>query len=208
MNQHFIEQYVAGKLVGKAAEEFEAYCIANPEFAKQVEFEQRLRAGIAQVAQGSTEDFVRSNGQQRWKYAAAASVVLAIGAVSWAWWHQSNKLGRALMATVSTEAQRNGASLRLAQVRGAESVPTLGSGVVRVEVVGLFDVNSNYSITLDRVDEQPGETLTTLYGQHPSSPVTLEFMLDSEDLPAGSYTLRVRKQSSGEEPLDFGLVKP
>jgi hypothetical protein len=38
--------------------------------------------------------------------------------------------------------------------------------------------------------------------------VTLEFMLDAEDLPAGSYTLRVRKQSSDDEPLDFGLVKP
>jgi hypothetical protein len=27
-------------------------------------------------------------------------------------------------------------------------------------------------------------------------------------LPAGSYTLRVRKQQSDDEPLDFGVVKP
>ncbi|HTU64996.1 MAG TPA: hypothetical protein VMF52_03510 [Steroidobacteraceae bacterium] len=210
MNQEQIEQYVSGKLVGKDAEEFEAYCVANPEFAKNVEFEQRLRAGLAQVARGSTAEFVRSHGQSRWKFAAAASIVLALGAFSWAWWHQSAKLGRALMAAVSTEAQRNGPSLRLAQVRGAESVPHLGSAVMRVEIVGLFDVAANYSITLDRVtdQQQPAETLTTLYGQHPSSPVTLEFMLDSEDLPAGAYTLRVRKQSADEEPLDFAVLKP
>jgi len=208
MKQAQIEQYVLGKLGAREAEEFEAYCVANPEFAKQVEFEQRLRDGLAQVAQGSTAEFVRASAEPRWKLAAAASVVLALGAVSWTWWHQSNKLGRAVMAAVSSEAQRNGVSLRLAQVRGAESVPVLGNNVVRVEIVGLFDSAALYNITLDRIEDQRARALTTLYGQHPSSPVTLEFMLDAEDLPAGSYTLRVRKQASGDEPLDFGVVKP
>jgi hypothetical protein len=208
MNQAQIEQYVSGKLGGRDAEEFETYCVANPEFARQVEFEQRLRAGIQEVAQGSTAEFVRANAEPRWKLAAAASVVLALGAISWAAWHQSNQLGRALMAAVTTDAQRNGRSLRLAQVRGAESVPALASAVMRVEIVGLFDSDALYNITLDRLDDQRAHTLTTLYGQHPSTPVTLEFMLDAADLPAGSYNLRVRKQSSDEESLDFGVVKP
>jgi hypothetical protein len=208
MNPARIEQYVAGRLDAREAEEFEAYCVANPEFAKQVEFEQRLRDGIAQVARGSTEEFVRANAEPRWKFAAAASVVLALGALSWTWWHQSNKLGRAVMAAVSTDAQRSGPSLRLAQVRGAESVPSLGSRVIRVEVVGLFDGAALYNITLDRIEDQHARALTTLYGQHPSSPVTLEFMLDAEDLPAGSYTLRIRKQASDDDALDFGVVKP
>jgi hypothetical protein len=208
MNQAQIEQYVSGQLGGTDAEEFETYCVANPEFARQVEFEQRLRAGIQEVAKGSTAEFVRANAEPRWKLAAAASVLLALGAISWAAWHQSNQLGRALMAAVTTDAQRNGKSLRLAQVRGAESVPALASAVMRVEIVGLFDSDALYNITLDRLDDPRAHTLTTLYGQHPSTPVTLEFMLDAEDLPAGSYTLRVRKQSSDEESLDFGVVKP
>ena len=54
----------------------------------------------------------------------------------------------------------------------------------------------------------PAESLSTLYRQHPSSPVTLEFMLDSGRLQAGSYALRVRKQSSDEDSLDFDVVKP
>jgi hypothetical protein len=33
-------------------------------------------------------------------------------------------------------------------------------------------------------------------------------MVDSDRLPAGAYSLRVRKQASGEEPLDFAFQKP
>jgi hypothetical protein len=209
MNPGMIEQYVSGKLGEKEAEEFEAYCVANPEFAKQVEYEQRLRAGIAQVARGSTEEFVRSNGYSRWKYAAAAGILLVIGALAFALWRPVGLGGAALMAAVTTDAERNGPSLRLAQVRGADSEPRLGDGIVRVEIVGLFDTSAHYSVTLDRNEPQkPAETLATLYGQHPGSPMSLEFMLDSNRLPAGSYTLRVRKQSSDEEPLDFDIVKP
>ena len=45
MNQEQIEQYVAGTLGEAEAEAFEEYCLANPEFARQVEFEQRLQGG-------------------------------------------------------------------------------------------------------------------------------------------------------------------
>jgi hypothetical protein len=209
MNPAQIEQYVSGKLGEKEAEEFEAFCIANPEFAKQVEYEQRLRAGIAQVAKGSTAEFVRSNGHSRWKFAAAASVVLAVGALGYARWHTGGFGAHALMAAVTTTTERAGPSLRLAQVRGADSVPMLGAGMVRVEIVGLFDTSAYYNVTLEHIEHQKQvETLTTLYGQHPTSPVTLEFMLNADRLQAGSYTLRVRKQSSDEEPLDFGIEKP
>jgi hypothetical protein len=209
MNPGMIEQYVSGKLGAREAEEFEAYCVANPEFAKQVEYEQRLRDGIAQVAKGSTEEFVRSNRGPAWKFAAAASVLLALGVLAYTSWRPSGLTGQVYMAAVSTDAQRSGPSLRLAQVRGADDVPTLGAGVVRVEIVGLFDTSARYSVTLDYLEPQkPAETLTTLYGQHPSSPVTLEFMLDSDRLQAGSYTLSVRKQTSDEEPLDFSIEKP
>jgi hypothetical protein len=209
MKSELIQQYVSGKLGESEAEEFEAYCVANPEFAKQVEFEQRLRAGIAQIAQGSTAEFVRSNGLSTWKYAAAACLVLVLGALAYSRWHPGGLAGNALMAAVTSETERSGPALRLAQVRGAESVPMLAPGLVRVEIVGLFDTSAHYTISLDRVQEQRAvETLHTLYGQHPASPVTLEFMLDADRLQAGSYTLRVRKLSSDEEPLDFGIVKP
>ena len=209
MNPALIEQYVSGKLGAKEAEEFEAYCVANPEFAKQVEFEQRLRAGIAEVAKGSTEEFVRSSGFSYWKWASAASVLLAVAALAFAWWWPGGLHGHVLIASVTSDTERDGPSLRLAQVRGVNDTPRLHDGVMRVEIVGLFDTAAHYSVTLDHIEpEGPAESLSTLYRQHPSSPVTLEFMLDSGRLQAGSYTLRVHKQGSDEDSLDFDVVKP
>ena len=88
-------------------------------------------------------------------------------------------------------------------------MPQLPDGVVRVEIVGLFDPGYQYSVALDRLQKNRSfETLATLYGQRPTSPVTLELMVDANQLESGSYTFRVRKQASAEDSLDFGFIKP
>ena len=38
--------------------------------------------------------------------------------------------------------------------------------------------------------------------------MSLDVLIDSKQLRSGSYSLRVRKQASGEEALDFGFLKP
>ena len=206
MNQEQIEQFVAGRMSENDARAFEEYCVANPEFAKQVEFEQRLKTGITLVSRGSTAEFVRSTPSVRWQLAAGILVVLFVGFLGW---HKFGPHGApAIMAAVSTDAQRNGKSLRLALVRGSESTPTLPSGRVRVEIAGLFDPGFQYSIALDRLDTKRNiDTVATLYGQHPASPMTLEVMVDSRQLESGTYSLRVRKQASAEEALDFEFLK-
>lgn len=207
MNQEKIEQYVAGRMGQAEAEAFEEYCLANPEFAKQVEFEQRLKAGIKLVAQGSTAEFVRSNNPMRWRLAASAAVLLALSVAFFAW-HGNPAGARPVLASIASEAQRNGPSMRLALVRGAEVAPALHTGLIRVEIAGLFDTGVHYIVSLERLEPQKSvETMATLYGQHPTSPMTLEVMIDSEQLSPGAYSLRVRKQSSDEEALDFGFVK-
>lgn len=208
MNQEKIEQYVAGKLGQEEAEAFEVYCIENPEFARQVEFEQRLRAGIAQVARGSTAEFVRSAEQPNWRLAIAASVLLA-ALVGVFIWQRSAPFGAVpVMAAVTTEAQRDTPVLRLALVRGAESSSGLGAAPTRIEIVGLFDPGYHYTISLDRLAGSGGvENISTLYGQHPTSPVTLEVIVDGHRLRAGAYTLRVRKQGSDDEPLEFSFER-
>ena len=207
MNQEKIEQYVAGKMDEAEAESFEEYCLANPEFAKQVEFEQRLKSGIKLVAQGSTAEFVRSNNPMRWKLAASTAALLALS-VAFFTWHSNPSGARPVLASIAGETQRNGPSMRLALVRGAEASATLQDGLVRVEIVGLFDTGVHYSVSLDRLEPKKStRTMATLYGQHPTSPMTLEVMIDSEQLKPGVYSLRVRKQSSDEESLDFSFVK-
>ncbi len=207
MNQELIGKYVAGKLSQAEAEAFEEHCLSNPEFARQVEFEQRLKLGIRQVASGSTAEFVRAEEPGRWQIAMAASLVLAV-ALGWYAWRLLPVAHPKILAAVTTELERRGTSMRLALVRGAESVPTLQQGVVRVQIVGLFDPGFHYSIALDRIEKmRSANTLATLPDQHPTSPVTLEFMIDSDQLQPGAYSLRVRKESSDEDALDFGFAK-
>jgi len=208
MNQHLIEQYVAGKLDETAAAAFEEYCLANPEVARQVEFEQRLKSGIEQVSRGSTAEFVRSDYNGVWKFAVAASLLLFVAANGFLWQRLRSSEPHVL-AAVTAETQHSRLSMRLALVRGAGSLPQLPDGVVRVEIAGLFDPGYQYSVALDRLQKNRSfETLATLYGQRPTSPVTLELMIDSNQLESGSYTFRVRKQASAEDSLDFGFVKP
>jgi hypothetical protein len=187
---------------------FEDYCLANPEFARQVEYEQRLKAGLALVARGSTAEFVRSNDQPlRWNIAAAAAVLLSLFTMYFAWDHYFPPSAKPLLAAVTSESQRSGPALRLALVRGNENAPVLPDGSVRVEIVGLFDPGFHYSVGLDKLEKNTYDTVATLYSQHPTSPVTLEVMIESDKLPPGTYSLRVRKQSSDEESLDFSFVK-
>lgn len=190
------------------ARAFEEYCVANPEFARQVEFEQRLRAGMRQVARGSTAEFVRSNHPMRWNLAAAASILFVMIAGIWIWQKHVPGAAPAIMAAVSADAPRSGTSMRLALIRGRDTTPVLPSGEVRVEIVGLFDTAHQYSVALDRLDAQRNiDTIATLYGQHPTSPMTLEVLVDADQLAPGAYSLRIRKQSSSEEALDFEFLK-
>jgi hypothetical protein len=208
MNQHHIEQYVGGKMSEAEAEAFETYCLANPDFARQVELEQRLKAGLAQVARGSTSEFVREEPTNYWKYAAAASVIVLLGGALFAWRYLPRQPAQILTAGLAG-ATHPGASMRLALVRGAGNMPRLPEGQVNVEIVGLFDPESLYSIALDHFGPNRNiDAVDALASQRPTSPVTLEIVIDGRQLEAGAYSLRVRKQASDEEALEFRFIKP
>jgi hypothetical protein len=208
VNQEHIEQYVAGRMGEADACAFEEHCLTNPEFARQVEFEQRLKEGLALVSRGSTAEFVRSNERSlHWNVAAAAAVLLSLFTMYFVWNHYFPQGAKPLMVAAASEGQRNGPTLRLALVRGNENAPVLPEGSVRVEIVGLFDPGFHYTVALDKLERNSYDTIATLYSQHPTSPVTLEVMVESDQLQPGSYSLRVRKQASEEESLDFSFVK-
>jgi hypothetical protein len=77
-----VSRYVAGDLSRSERAEFEAWLVASPELAAEVEMERRLRRGIASAARrgwlkrDAAEPPVRD---RRWQYAAAASVLMAVG---------------------------------------------------------------------------------------------------------------------------------
>jgi hypothetical protein len=206
MNQKLVEQYVTGRLDEAQAKAFEESCLLDPELARQVDLEQRLKLGLAQVAENPLE-FVRSRSYG-WKLAIAATVLVVVTAGVWVFERGPQPTGRALAAVVP-ELQRGGISMRLALVRGEEGMPQLPGGEVRVGIAGLFETAALYSVSLDRLQpHEPAQTIATLEGQQPASSLTLEVMIDSDQLPSGTYSLRVHRQGSDEEPLDFGFIKP
>src|SRR5215203_1068834 len=77
-----VPRYVAGDLSRSERAEFEAWLVASPELASEVEMERRLRRGIASAARRGwltrTPPVERSRERQ-WQIALAASVLVAVG---------------------------------------------------------------------------------------------------------------------------------
>jgi hypothetical protein len=77
-----VARYVAGDLSRSERAEFEAWLVASPELAAEVDMERRLRRGMASAARrgwlkrGMPETVPRD---RRWHMALAASVLVAVG---------------------------------------------------------------------------------------------------------------------------------
>jgi ferric-dicitrate binding protein FerR (iron transport regulator) len=81
-----VSRYVAGDLSRSERAEFEAWLVASPELAAEVEMERRLRRGVASAARRGW--LKRGAGQPAatgqtygWRYAVAASVVVSLVAI-------------------------------------------------------------------------------------------------------------------------------
>src|SRR4051812_32703352 len=77
-----VSRYVAGDLSRSERAEFEAWLVASPELAAEVEMERRMRRGISSAARrgwlkGQAHPRV-SQHDSRWRMAMAASVVIAL----------------------------------------------------------------------------------------------------------------------------------
>lgn len=77
-----VSRYVAGDLSRSERADFEAWLIASPQLAAEVEMERRMRRGIASAARrgwltrGTQPS--RAHQDRRWRMAVAASVVIAV----------------------------------------------------------------------------------------------------------------------------------
>ena len=77
-----VSRYVAGDLSRSERAEFEAWLVASPELAAEVEMERRMRRGMTSAARRGwlrrRVPVVVSNVDRRWQMAMAASVVVAL----------------------------------------------------------------------------------------------------------------------------------
>ena len=123
-----VSRYVAGDLSRSERGEFEAWLVASPELAAEVEMERRLRRGIASAARRGwlpRQAPVDTGRERRWQIAIAASAVLSLGIVlSLVVPHGETTVpGKRLFADAGEQRIASARTVRLGSVRGTGGVP-------------------------------------------------------------------------------------
>jgi hypothetical protein len=127
-----VSRYVAGDLSRSERAEFEAWLVASPELAAEVEMERRLRRGIASAARRGwlkRGTFRSAAPDRRWRLAVAASLVLAFTALGLSLVLPQRDAG--LSASSAAAGHREptqriaSRTVRLASVRGVANLPDL-----------------------------------------------------------------------------------
>jgi hypothetical protein len=225
-----VSRYVAGDLSRSERAEFEAWLVASPQLASEVEMERRLRRGMASAAR---RGWLKRSApaapprERHWRLAIAASFVAAV-AVGWALY-----LPRAERPQVS-EARKPARhsplvasrTVHLASVRGVGGSPDLfvsradapGELVIEPEVVvltceggsiafecpgGAAAATPQYSeYEVDLVDRGRATLVWRSPRQTPVSGTQLSFAIhDPGELHAGDYDLLVRGHSADHEEV-------
>ena len=124
-----VSRYVAGDLSRSERAEFEAWLVASPDLAAEVEMERRLRRGMASAARRgwlTRRPAARSYGHERhWRMAAAASLVVSLGMLGLSVVLPGRTASEAapVLARVATPHFGPARTIRLASVRGLGTSP-------------------------------------------------------------------------------------
>lgn len=226
-----VSRYVACDLSRSERAEFEAWLVASPELAAEVEMERRLRRGIASAARrgwlnrSATQPVAHD---RRWRIAIAASLLVST-AVGWtvlmphaatepATTDQTPSAKRMPIVTTRT--------VRLSAVRGTSTIPDLTLSrveaptelVIEPEVVvltcedGAFETECPGGATpltpqypeyeVDIIERRRAALTWRSPRQMPVAGTQLSFLLrDPGSLAAGDYDMIVRGHSPAHEEV-------
>jgi len=225
-----VSRYVAGDLSRSERAEFEAWLVASPELASEVEMERRLRRGIASAARRGwlrRSAPVTVNRERRWRLAIAASLITAV-AVGWAMYMPG--ADRAQVSNTHGSGKHSplvaSRTVHLASVRGLGGVPDIvvsradapAELVLEPEVVMLTCEDGSFELEcpggaapatpqypeyeVDLVDRGRATLVWRSPRQTPVSGTQLSFaMRDPGGLQSGDYDLIVRGHSADHEEV-------
>ena len=205
-----VSRYVAGDLSRSERAEFEAWLIASPELAAEVEMERRLRRGIASAARRGWlkrgTPTRQTSPDRRWHMAAAASVVLsvmALGALLVFPDHGSGTPGASSTAGNSPRALPS-RTVRLSAMRSLDTSPDVI--VARGEAPSELVIEPNV-VTL--TCEDGTLDFECAGGAAPSVPQYAEYEMDLVSRRGSVLSWRSARQlPSGGSPLAFILPNP
>jgi hypothetical protein len=228
-----VSRYVAGDLSRSERAEFEAWLIASPELAAEVEMERRLRRGIASAARRGwlkRGAFQATTSTRRWRFAMAASLVLALTTLGLSVVLPHRDAGQSAASTAANRREPSqriaSRTVRLAQVRGVANLPdlvftqvdapaklvlepdvvvlTCEDGVMLLECAGgTAPYTPQYpEYELDLVKRLDGSLVSRSARQAPVARNQLSFEVrDPGDLEAGNYDLIIRGHSADHEEV-------
>jgi hypothetical protein len=204
-----VSRYVAGDLSRSERAEFEAWLVASPELAAEVEMERRLRRGIASAARRGwvqRQAPVNTGRERRWQMAIAASAVLSLGVVFSLLVPrgETSNPGKRLFASTGEQRIAATRTVRLGSVRGTGGVPDVS--------ILLTDAPSELMIEPDVVVLTcPDGTieLECAGGSAPQTPQYAEYEMDLVKRHGATLAWRSSRQVPvGRTQLSFTLHEP
>lgn len=224
-----VPRYVAGDLSRSERAEFEAWLIASPELAAEVEMERRLRRGMASAARRgwlNQRPPARTTFPQRWQLAVAATVVIAVGLTLSLNLPRTEPAGGSQRLNASAAQRGSPLSVRLGKVRGAVEGPdirftlastpteltlepdvvvlTCENGAIELECAdgGMPQTPQYAEYEVDFLNRRGNTLAWRSARQEPAMGTELSFtMRDPSRLQAGDYDVVVRGVSAGHEEV-------
>jgi len=204
-----VSRYVAGDLSRSERGEFEAWLVASPELAAEVELERRLRRGIASAARRGwlqRQPLAKTGRDRRWQMAMAASAVLSFGIVLSLVVPRGEAIapGKRLFAAAGEQHLASTRTVRLGSVRGTGGVPDVS--------VQLTDAPSELVIEPDVVVLTCADGAIELEcagGSAPQTPQYDEYEMDLVKRHGATLAWRSSRQIPvGRTQLSFTLREP
>jgi len=203
-----VSRYVAGDLSRSERAEFEAWLVASPELAAEVEMERRLRRGIASAARRGwlKRGAPAHTRDRRWQFAAAASLVVSVGLALSVVFPRQDAVPAGSTRIATTGDQRVAASrnVRLASIRGVVGTPDIS--------VSLADAPSELVIEPDVVTltcEDGAMELECPGGIAPQTPQYAEYEMDVVRRHGATLAWRSSRQVPvARNQLSFTLRDP
>jgi hypothetical protein len=224
-----VSRYVAGDLSRSERAEFEAWLVASPELASEVEMERRLRRGIASAARRGwlTRTTPLKHGRERrWHYAMAASVLVALGLGLSVLLPRDESPVAGPNRVASGSRAASSLAVRLTNVRGSDNIPdvnyslsrppselviepdvvvlTCDDGAIELECAGGHSPQQpQYAeYDMDLVNRRGATLAWRSSRQAPVARTQLTFTLrDPGSLSAGDYDLIVRGHSPDHDEV-------
>lgn len=207
-----VSRYVAGDLSRSERAEFEAWLVASPELAAEVDMERRMRRGIASAARRGwlkrgTEAPGTARPDMRWRYAVAASVVVSLVTLGVAVvmpGRGSSESAGSLAADIPTVHLAAPRTVRLGSVRGFGTSPDV--------VLSRSDMPRELTIEPDVMVltcEDGSIDLECAGGSAPHTPQYAEYEMEVVNRDGSLLTWRSSRQlATAGTMLSFVVAEP